>query len=1422
MRADVTLPDGSPDAAFANLAFWLDAEDASAFQMSFAHNVLSWADKSAVGKTAGRKATITTAGSTAVTRLNGGVGQKAQVNFNSRGDLTIAPALTLPNTGYSAFVVAKTLDRVGSDTLFSSAAGTTFFMRQSASSVTFSRGSTSVPSVSADNLLSNRIRFVSMKDGAAGAIYKSNGTNISVTNGNPVGSLPWNFERLGSSAFWGDVSEILFFDKVLTPAEEAKVGLYLSKKYRIPVSYTPPTGEAIASFTGAAAGLTGQSIFISPGGSATLAWDVTAATSAFVDQSVGTITGSSSLIVSPAVTTTYTVTASGAAGVSTRSVTVHVGSAAQQPVISEFMAAPSGSTPRDEDGDESDWIEIYNPNPFLFNFSGYILTNDPSINAWTIPPGTILQPLERRLIWASLKNRVIPTGELHTNFLINRDAGYLALKLPGGAIENSRFDWRAGPRIPSGVSMGIPAGSGANAQLLYHETPGSANQPSILLAGEVDFDKPSQGFTAPVAPAGPFIVSLSTLSTVPGVELRYTTDRSEPLATSTLYNGPITISGSTMLRARLYQPSTAAYGEVSARHYFLLSSSNITATLKAGATTLGAFTSNLPLVVVDSFTGAGADNFIDDVGKPATFSVFDAVAGSSSLARPATLSSRAGINVRGQSSSAFAKVPYRVELWNQENEDKSEPVLGMPADADWALIGPYPDKLLAREQLNYAIAQRLGLTVPRTRLVEVFVNQSGAALSYDSHYRGVYVLVETHKIKNNRVDIAKLRPNDTLAPDISGGYLFKFDSGVTQVQNLIPNWIDLEIVDPDPVDGATPAQKSWLSTHLRESTDALKAGNFLHPTLGFRYNTRFNMNAIAAHFTLCELNRDQDGYIRSAYYHKDRGGLITPGPLWDKNLTFNVGGFRNNRATAGWQYAENGSLHPGDWDRQFARDPDFWQLFTDRWQASRSTFLSDTAFAALVDEIVAPLRTPAGGTSGPALRNFGRYSSILNNPSFSFTTTATVNWEDPDPTKNDQIKDVKTWAAQRSAWIDMQFTASPRVTPAAGPVATGAMVTVADPGAAPPAGTLRSIYYTMDGSDPRAPGGAAATTALVYTAPVELTATTNFAARIRSVRTLGATSTVTWSGIIRNAYLIGTVPASASNIVFSRIHYNPAPRTQAEIDLGFIDGDQFEFLELMNVGATPTDLGNCRFTVGLTGFTFPVLTLLAPGARTIIVKSVAGYNQRHPGHTDFISGSYAPAGLGDGGERLTLVAADGVTIIRDFVYADTPPWPPGADGLGAALVLSNPKATDASHANALNWTLSGGAEGVVDALVTSSYTAWKIANGVTSDIQDADNDGLIPFLEYATGGRPTASDRALLPTVSYASDGSALLRFVRSRLAENVETVVETSDNLSTWLLVQNAELDFTERVVTSERDTIAFRLPTDGGAKKFYRIRYQ
>src|SRR5437867_8986571 len=127
--------------------------------------------------------------------------------------------------------------------------------------------------------------------------------------------------------------------------------------------------------------------------------------------------------------------------------------AVEQLFISEFMAL-NRTTLADEDGQFSDWIEIYNPGATSVNLDGWYLTDDRAkLTKWRFP-ATNLPPFSFMTVFASGKNRATPGAPLHTSFSLNGAGEYLGLVKPDGTNIASEFAPAFPPQFPD-LSFGV-------------------------------------------------------------------------------------------------------------------------------------------------------------------------------------------------------------------------------------------------------------------------------------------------------------------------------------------------------------------------------------------------------------------------------------------------------------------------------------------------------------------------------------------------------------------------------------------------------------------------------------------------------------------------------------------------------------------------------------------------------------------------------------------------------------------------------------------------------------------------------------------------------------------------------------------------------------------------------------------------------
>ena len=108
------------------------------------------------------------------------------------------------------------------------------------------------------------------------------------------------------------------------------------------------------------------------------------------------------------------------------------------PLISEFLAE-NNNVLDDEDGNSSDFIEIFNPSGNTVVLDGWYLADDDDPTPWrfpdtTVDPDVTIPPGGYLTVFASGKNRTDPAGELHTDFELEKDGDYLALLDDTGAV----------------------------------------------------------------------------------------------------------------------------------------------------------------------------------------------------------------------------------------------------------------------------------------------------------------------------------------------------------------------------------------------------------------------------------------------------------------------------------------------------------------------------------------------------------------------------------------------------------------------------------------------------------------------------------------------------------------------------------------------------------------------------------------------------------------------------------------------------------------------------------------------------------------------------------------------------------------------------------------------------------------------------
>ncbi|MFM7179861.1 MAG: lamin tail domain-containing protein [Verrucomicrobiales bacterium] len=312
---------------------------------------------------------------------------------------------------------------------------------------------------------------------------------------------------------------------------------------------------------------------------------------------------------------------------------------------------------------------------------------------------------------------------------------------------------------------------------------------------------------------------------------------------------------------------------------------------------------------------------------------------------------------------------------------------------------------------------------------------------------------------------------------------------------------------------------------------------------------------------------------------------------------------------------------------------------------------------------------------------------------------------------------MKSHVLTRASWIDEQLIEPPAFSHAGGRVASGFQLSMTGP---------ETKYFTLDGSDPRAPGGAAAGTA--YGTPITITGNTLVRSRAgNGVAFVNAPSTWPWSAITEAMFVVEPAPVAITEIM-----YHPrSPQGAAEAAYSSSD---FEFIEIQNTGSTPYSLVGVKFLAGVAfDFTRGSTTSLAAGDRGVIVANLDAFKVRYPNWASLNILGVFEGSLSDGGEPLLLAydTPDRIAL-ADFDYEDD--WYPCTDGEGYSLVLKDPLSPPASWDTKWAWSYSpmtDGSPGAADP--APAYPSGALVINEVLSHQDANNPGDWIELHNTTG-----------------------------------------------------------------------------------------
>ncbi|MEW5958344.1 MAG: lamin tail domain-containing protein [Chloroflexota bacterium] len=921
-------------------------------------------------------------------------------------------------------------------------------------------------------------------------------------------------------------------------------------------------------------------------------------------------------------------------------------------IINEFMTAnQTGLT--DVDGDPSDWIELYNRGEQAINLAGWSLTDDPAQpEKWPLPEIT-LGSHEYLLVFASGKDRTStqPGSELHTNFKLSQAEEFLGLYNifqaqfadvvesagPTGSAGGSNQEF---PEQLDDISYGRARDPAADKYVYFQApTPGQPNDEASALAGlvrPVTFSV-ERGFYDT-----PFTVELATAT--PGATIRYTTDGREPTETGgAVYTAPITITTTTLIRAVALKP-------------------------------------NFHPAPVDTHTYIFLHDVLAQPKNPPGF--------------PQTWGGYQG-------SPAPADYEMDPEVVNDPRYRAviKEALQAIPSLSLVTDIANFHDL--------YANPGRRGRAWERSVSVELIDPQQGEpGFQINAGLRMHGELGRAENIPKHPLRLSFRREYGAARlhyPLFPGSPVEEFDtlvlrSGVNRSYAGFPRW-------PEALQQTTYTRDEWLRASQLAMSGYGARGRFVHLYLNGLYWGLYNI-----------VERPEEA-LMAAYF----GGEKEDWQVVDHDTT------RSNsseRFKALHQLAREGHLDkPEKYQaiQTYLDIPHFIDYLILNWYSGNLDWGFNNWFATV--------QNPAGQVryfvwdgeriwfdGAEIYMEYDEYEgqpnlvkplfkALLKNPDFRLEladrmyrhlfnngpltdTNAQARWlslnheleqaiigesarwgdarfetpltqADWVKARNDVLRQIEGNAAQLIT-LARKAGYYPKIDPPAfsqpgGQIAPGFALTMT--GLSPGQG---AIFYTTDGSDPRQPvTGAIAPSANLYRMPLSLTGAIHIKARIFR----GGV----WSALDEAIFTLEDEVNHRLQI--TEIMYNP------------VGGDDYEFIELKNIGPTELDPSRLSFDEGI-HFTFPPNSpSLAPNQVVVLVRNPAAFAQRYPGVR--VAGVYQGQ-LSNKGETIRLKDAQGQVMIS-LEYDDENGWPVSADGQGDSLVIVE---VEQDPNNPANWRAS--------------------------------------------------------------------------------------------------------------------------------------
>lgn len=428
-------------------------------------------------------------------------------------------------------------------------------------------------------------------------------------------------------------------------------------------------------------------------------------------------------------------------------------------------------------------------------------------------------------------------------------------------------------------------------------------------------------------------------------------------------------------------------------------------TFGSNPATYFAFTSSLlPIVVINT----NGNTIVNDPKVMADMGVIYNGSGNRNYMSdtPNDYNGKIGIEYRGNYSLSLPQKPYAFETWDVNGTAIDTSLLGLPSENDWLLLANYNDKSFARNIVPFHLFDSMGHYATKTRLVDVVLN---------GEYHGIYLLCEKIKRDASRVDISKLTPVEITEPNMTGGYILKFDywdnSNSWQLNHSPIGYpgLDIHMVHVEPqMNELAPQQLTYIHNYIDDFETALYGPNFDDPNLGYR--AYIGVGSFIDYLIIGELTRNIDGYKKSRYFYKDKNKLdgsvrkLKAGPVWDFDWS-QKDMWSGSEDGSQWMYSDcDQDVNAPGWYIRLLEDTLFANELRCRYDDLRRTILSQDYLFEKIDSVANEV-SESQNWHYKVWQHMGQ-------------ATGTGEVQAPSQTYAQEVQRLKDWYTRRLTWLD--------------------------------------------------------------------------------------------------------------------------------------------------------------------------------------------------------------------------------------------------------------------------------------------------------------------------------------------------------------------------------------------------------------------